>query len=312
MRIVMKSVASILVVFCMSAIVVAQGAAPQAPPPPAARKLVSVRLTPKVYWVKGMGFGAFIVGEKGVIVFDACRSPEAARQMQALIAKVTSKPITTMILTHSDSDHVNGLPAFPAGIRIISLEQNRKDIVDSATEGHLAPEYMAIPKAYLPNHIVAGRTEMKIEGEKMVLLSWAPAHSLGDLVIYLPEERIMLAGDLVVLDQQDLPLIHIDHGGSSKGWVTSVQGMLTYDASLYIVGHEGAVVRDDIEKQLDAAIAERAKVKELYEKGVPLAEIQVAVQDPNPNKQPASGPANGPKFPPFSEVLYTELKRGTF
>ena len=173
MRIVMKSVASILVVFCMSAIVVAQGAAPQAPPPPAARKLVSVRLTPKVYWVKGMGFGAFIVGEKGVIVFDACRSPEAARQMQALIAKVTSKPITTMILTHSDSDHVNGLPAFPAGIRIISLEQNRKDIVDSATEGHLAPEYMAIPKAYLPNHIVAGRTEMKIEGEKMVLLSWA-------------------------------------------------------------------------------------------------------------------------------------------
>ena len=296
----------------MSAIVAAQGAAPQAPTPPAQRKLVSARLTPNVYWVRGTGFGAFIVGTKGVIVIDAGRSVESARQMRELVAKVTTKPITTMILTHSDSDHINGLPGFPTGMKIIAQEQARKDLVAWATAGHLAPEYDAIPPEYLPNELVGNRKEMTIEGEKLVLLHWAPAHSASDLVIYLPEERIVLAGDVVVMDQQGHPLIHMDKDGTSKGWIQSVEGMLALNASLYVVGHEGAVVRDVIEKQLEATIAERTKIKELYDKGMSLAEIQVAVNDPDPKAPPAAGPSGGPRFPPFSEVIYTELKTGKF
>ena len=68
------------------------------------------------YWVEGgTSNQGFIVGNKGVVVIDAQRSVELAQQALAEIAKVTSKPVDTVIVTHGDPDHVAGLPAYPAG-----------------------------------------------------------------------------------------------------------------------------------------------------------------------------------------------------
>ncbi len=74
------------------------------------------------YWTQGGAGGntGIIVGKDGVIVIDAKTTPASAKEMLAEIAKITPKPVTTVILTHSDGDHVNGLAAFPAGLTIIS------------------------------------------------------------------------------------------------------------------------------------------------------------------------------------------------
>lgn len=308
-----------------------QGAGPQVQPPKP-RPIVVERLTPNVYWVKDGGFAAFIVGDKGVIVMDTGGSPAIGKQILEAIAKVTPKPVTTVILTHCDGDHVKGLPAFPAGIEIIAQEENKKILEAAAASGETGPESISIPADHMPNHVFANREDLTINGVKLQLLHWAPAHTSNDLVIYLPDQKIVLVSDIIVLDQHSLPLIHQDKGGNSKGWVTSVQGILSLDASLYVVGHEGAVIRDVLEKQLQATVAEREKIKELYDKGVPLAQIQAEVGDPVPSQPSAAAPgpgpnatngsganqnaaaaaAHGPRFPPFSEVVYQELKAGTY
>ena len=82
-------------------------AAAQGPPP----EPFSVNLIKDgVYWTRGGAGGntGFVVGKDGVIVFDAKMTPDSAKEMLAAIAKITPKPVTHVILSHSDADHVNG------------------------------------------------------------------------------------------------------------------------------------------------------------------------------------------------------------
>src|SRR5436853_6195100 len=104
--------------------------AQQQPPPLSVKELNG-----GVYWTQGGAGGntGIIVGKDGVIVIDAKTTPASAKDMLAEIAKITPKPVTTVILTHSDGDHVNGLAAFPAGLTIISQENCKKEMEASAS-----------------------------------------------------------------------------------------------------------------------------------------------------------------------------------
>src|SRR5215467_3463652 len=86
-------------------------AAQQQAPPLSVKKLAD-----DVYWTQGGAGGntGIIIGKDGVIVVDAKTTADSAKQVLSEIAKLTPKPVTTVILTHSDADHVNGLAAFPA------------------------------------------------------------------------------------------------------------------------------------------------------------------------------------------------------
>src|SRR5215469_14566379 len=138
---------------CMSALAtlaMAQGRG-QAPAP-----LQVHQMRPNVYWVEGGGGNSgVIVGDKGVIVIDAKTTPAAGKELLEDIAKITPKPVTTVILTHSDGDHVNGLASFPEGITIIAHENNKKEQEAAlAAGGRGAP-----PAGHLPTQVVAKNKE---------------------------------------------------------------------------------------------------------------------------------------------------------
>ena len=84
-----------------------------------AATLTMKQLKPNV-WVGLGGSGGnstIIIGDTGVIVVDAKQTEQGAKDLLAEIAKITPKPVKTVILTHSDGDHVNGLVAYPARYR---------------------------------------------------------------------------------------------------------------------------------------------------------------------------------------------------
>ena len=120
---------------------------PQAPPP-----LTMKMLKPDVWAGLGGAGGnsTIIIGKTGVIVVDAKQTEVGAKDLLAQIAKITPKPVTTAIITHSDGDHVNGLVAFPSGTRIIAHENNKKEQQTAlAAGGRGAP-----PPDRLPNQVV--------------------------------------------------------------------------------------------------------------------------------------------------------------
>jgi glyoxylase-like metal-dependent hydrolase (beta-lactamase superfamily II) len=247
--------------------------------PPAAPFMVH-QLKPNVYWIEGGGGNSgVIVGDKGVIVIDAKTSAAGGKELLEDIAKITPKPVTTVILTHSDGDHVNGLASFPAGVKVIAHENNKKEQEKAlAAGGRGAP-----PADHLPSQVVSKNKEsLKIEGVKLELHHWAPAHTSGDLVIYLPSEKIVFTGDVIAGGKAADPLIHLEKDGSSEGWITTVKGIAAINADTFIEGHGDTLTKADIQKRLTDTEAKRAKIKDLVAQGKSLDDIRTAVGDPPP------------------------------
>jgi cyclase len=268
----------------------------QAPP---AQPFVTHQLKPNVYWIEGGGGNSgVIIGDKGVVVIDAKTTAAGGKELLENIAKITPKPVTTVILTHSDGDHVNGLASFPAGVKVIAHENNKKEQEAALSAGGRG----APPADHIPTQVTTKEKEnLTLEGAKFELLHWAPAHTSGDLMIYLPADRIVFAGDVIASTLPDA-LIHLEKHGSSEGWVTTVKGMLKLNVDQVVPGHGNIMTKDDVRMRLARVEEKRAKVKELVGQGKSLAEIKTALGDP----APAAG-GRGPGFPTLTEVIYREL-----
>ena len=252
----------------------AQAQQPQQPPP-----ITMKQLKPDV-WVGLGGAGGnstIIIGKTSVIVVDAKQTEAGAKDLLAEIAKVTPKPVSTAIITHSDGDHVNGLVAFPAGVKVIAHENNRKEQQTAlAAGGRGAP-----PADKLPNQVTTKSKEaITIDGVKLELYHWAPAHTSGDLVVYLPDQKICSTGDIIVTNRaDDNPNIHFEKNGSTDGWLTNVKGMIGLNAETYVTGHGDLLTKADLQRKLDATTARRAKVAAMIKEGKSLDEIKAALPD---------------------------------
>lgn len=162
------------------------------------------------------------------------------------IAKITPQPVTTVILTHSDGDHVNGLASFPKGATIIAPENNKKEQEAAlAAGGRGAP-----PADHLPTQVVTKNKESrKIDGVKVEVLHGAPAHTSGDLVVYLPDQKIVFTGDIITT--QPDALIHLEKNGSSEGWNTTTKGIVALNADQFVPGHGDVLMKGCRSKEAD-------------------------------------------------------------
>ena len=245
----------------------------QAPP---SAPFITHQLKPNVYWIEGGGGNStIIVGTKGVIVVDAKTTKEGGQELLEDIAKITPKPVTTVILTHSDGDHVNGLAAFPAGVKVIAQENNKKEQEAAlAAGGRGAP-----PADHQPTQVISKSKEtLTIEGEKVELYHWAPAHTSGDLIIYLPTQKIVATGDIIATNNP-YPRIHDEKHGSAEGWIKTAKGIASLDADTFVPGHGNIQTKADIQKRIADAEARLAQVKKLVAQGKSLDEIKTAVGD---------------------------------
>ncbi len=265
---------------------------------PAPAPFVTHSLGGNVSWVEGGGGNSgVIVGDDGVIIIDAKTTPAGGKELLDDVAKISPKPVNTVILTHSDGDHVNGLAAFPQGITIIAQENNKKEQERAiAAGGRGAP-----PADHLPTRVITkNHDHVKIDDVSLELLHWGPAHTSGDLVIYLPQQKIVFTGD--ILTNRPDPLIHLEKNGSSEGWIETAKGIVALDADTFVPGHGNPETKAEVQQYLAHAEAKREKIKDLVAEGKSLDEIKSAVGDP----PPAQG-GNGPAFATFTEVVYREL-----
>lgn len=257
------------------------------------------QLTPSVYWVEGgVGNVGIIVGESGVVVVDATISTKSAQELLSDVAKITPKPVKAVVLTHGDIDHVAGLGAFPAGIAIYAQKNTQQRM-----QAGIAAGRSAVPADHAPNHAVDKHETVDVGGMKVELFYWAPAHTDGDLVVYVPSQKVVFTGDIFALDQPRA-LIHAEQNGTSAGWVTTAKGMLALNADRFVVGHGEVQGKAALQKRVDLVVDEIASIKKLVAKGESLDKIQAAVDDPPKGFVPAAG---GPRFEPFSKVVYDEL-----
>lgn len=254
------------------------------------------------YWVTGgICNTGFVVGATGVIAIDSQMFVSTAKKELAEIAKITPKPVIVMILTHSDPDHINGLPAYPRGIEIIAQANANAEIQhvvqDPTSNGFPPPPDI---KYYVPTRTVRDTESMVLDGVSVVLIHTGPAHTDGDLAIFLPSQKIVFAGDLLTPAIGAYPGIHLDKHGSSLGWFESMKAILALDADIYVPGHGQILSKDRLIDRLKGSEERRAQIKALFDQGKTLKEIKAMLKD-----VPLKGAAS--RFPTFTETTYQEL-----
>ena len=255
-----------------------------------------------VYWVEGgVSNAGFVVGDKGVVVYDAQKTTEGAQLQLAEIAKVTSKPVDTVVVSHSDPDHIGGLPGYPAGIAIIAQENTTAVVKISAEDPSGDPVNSALYKSllnYLPTRSIGATESAVIDGVHMQLIYVAPAHTSGDLVLYLPAQKIVFAGDVISTNTGRFPVIHVD--GSSLGWITTMKTLLALDASTYVPGHGPIETKAQLQARLKDVEQRREQVKAMVAQNKSLVEVEQALPEPGAI----------PVFLSFTQTVYKELTTG--
>lgn len=182
----------------------------------------------------------FVITDDGVVVIDALGSPALATRLMEEIRKLTPKPVTHVIVTHYHADHIYGLQAFQkVGAKIIAHSASRA-YLNSQTAAlrlevsrtDLAPWIDNNTRILPADEWISGPGERTIGGVRLVLLPVGPAHTAEDMAVYLPEEKVLFAGDLVFRNR--IPFV----GEANSGhWIEALDALLRLDAAAVVPGH---------------------------------------------------------------------------
>jgi len=265
------------------------------PQPPAQGPLVQ-KVKENLYFVRGgMAYNGFYVYEKGVVVIDSKMTADGTRQLVAEIAKITPLPITHILITHSDLDHVNGLEGYPKGAVILSSEATQKEMEEAFKD-----EKLAGLRPFLPAQTFTRTFSLRIGNELIDLIPVGPAHTAGDTVVYFHALKSAFVGDLAFVGRD--PVIHRPKNGTSEGYARALETMIALDADTYLSGHNDPLTKSDLKSLLASIREKQEKVKAMAAEGKTLAEVRAAFGIP----EPAAG-ATGRSFPSLAEIIYREL-----
>jgi glyoxylase-like metal-dependent hydrolase (beta-lactamase superfamily II) len=194
-----------------------------------------------------MANSAVLIGDRGVVLIDTGFSDEIGRHIKKIIAGITDKPVTHIINTHHHGDHILGNSEFP-GAEIISSEKCR-DLVRQRGYDWIATLENMTGAQYPNTRPVAAssvypsdsRTPVKLQGITMEL--WVPAgsHTAGDMMVHLPQYKLLVSGDILV--KKMIPSFVDAHVGN---WIDTLEQIGNMDIQTIIPGHGPLMMLADV------------------------------------------------------------------
>ncbi|QYC43645.1 Beta-lactamase 2 precursor [Nonomuraea coxensis DSM 45129] len=189
-----------------------------------------------------------IEGEDFLVCFEALATPVAAREWLARLRARTDKPVRYLVLSHYHAVRVLGASAFGADV-IVAHDRTRALIAERG-EQDWASEYVRMPRLFRDPASIPGLTwptatfsdtfTIDLGGGRgdLVLAHCGRGHTEGDLVAWLPRQRIMFAGDLV----ESRAALYTGDAFHREWASTTLDRVASFGAET-LVGGRGAVAR---------------------------------------------------------------------
>ncbi len=258
------------------------------------------RVSKNIYMVRGVdappslenrGFrsNAFaVLTKEGWVVVDALSTPELSKEFVEKLYMVKRAPIKYAIITHYHADHWYGAKTYKElGAKIIAHHVLMEEYKSGQAQRALASAKERLKGLYdsvvlvPPDIVVKEETELKV-GEytfKLIPLKHS-AHTNNDLVVYIPEKKVLFAGDLV--SYKKIPSLR-DTNSSIGGWIKALQMLKGMDVEVILAGHNEPLKKDAIDDTLNYLTFLRERIKKMKEEGKSIDEIRQALAQ-NPFK----------------------------
>ena len=215
-------------------------------------QLKPIQVAPHTYFVQGrpeMGSSAnqnfisnagFVITPGGVVVVDALGSPILAQKFIAEIKKITPQKIVAIVVSHYHADHVYGLQEFKKiGAKIYAQGEGRNYLSsETAKQRLIASRIDFAPWVDDKTNLISAdvwidqKTKLSIGGIDFLISRVGPAHAPEDLMVYVPSEKVLFAGDLVFRGR--IPFVG---SADSKGWLIALDEIEKLNPNIVIPGH---------------------------------------------------------------------------
>ena len=231
------------------------------------------------------------VTAKGVILIDD-KYPQDFNEIQSLVATVSDLPVKYVINTHHHGDHSGSNASFLQVADVIAHKNARDNMIRGDQDG-------------LPGLIYTDQTSVFLGGTEVRAYYMGRGHTNGDSVVYFPDLKTVHGGDLL---HGTAPFIDYANGGSSRGWVNTMNNILSLDWNTAIPGHGEVMDRRDVLNFRNQMEAVRIRMAELVRQGLVAGDAPEAIKDSNLSwTQVENGLFMNRSIPGFYEEIAGEL-----
>ncbi|HXF98954.1 MAG TPA: MBL fold metallo-hydrolase [Gaiellaceae bacterium] len=260
----------------------------QAPPPPVVADVEPEEVAEGVFvipdgrvpLVPNVGF---VLGEREALVVDTGMGPRNGRRVLEKARALTDRPLV-LTTTHFHPEHAFGAQAFSEA-RYVCNRSQRDELERKGAPylemfrgfGEAVAEQLEGVELVPAPEVYDDRASLDLGGVTAELRTFGKAHTLGDEVVFLPERRVLFAGDLV--ETRFFPIFPWfppdDADVSGLAWIEVLARLEALEPEVVVPGHGevGGVelvraVRsylEDVRERVRAASAEGRSAEEVVE-----------------------------------------------
>jgi cyclase len=170
-----------------------------------------------------------VVTSDGVLVADGQGNPETVTRLVAEVNNLTDQPIRYVVVASEHGDHTGGNSAFPEGTTFIAHPNSQAALETQANN----PERDAdAPPIVVPTETVSDSRTLMMGDTDIEVLHLGRAHTGGDLMVYLPESRILFMSESYFSGQ--FPALRT---GYAAEWIQALERAEAMDVAYYVPGH---------------------------------------------------------------------------
>lgn len=181
----------------------------------------------------------FVVSDNGVLVINTGPSQRVAKALHAVIEKTTPQPIKWVVNVNSQNHYWLGNDYFKSlGATLIASKEGERVMREMGAQQleanqTLLKEKAAGTKLTYPTDLVTDKRELKLGKTVVELLHFGPAHTPGDMVVWLPEQKILFAGDIIYTER----LLAVIPIGNSANWIEAFDKLAALKPKTIVPGH---------------------------------------------------------------------------
>lgn len=175
-----------------------------------------------------------VVGGDGTIVIDTAATRTRAEALLAGIARVTTAEPRIVVNTHHHGDHTFGNMVFQPGATVVAHRLCRTEMAAAGLGmRNLFPGVewgdlrVTLPSITFDDCLYLGPDDSRVE-----LVHVGPAHTTNDVVAWLPDRRVLFAGDVAMSGTTPFILM-----GSLDGSLRAIRRLRSFGAQTVVCGH---------------------------------------------------------------------------